>query len=86
MLALIVTVSVLTASLLRKDLMGLDTSDPVDTVLHDILKFGDDDDTGVTIKGLPPLVEDPTPPAPPVPSNTEDSEGLDPSPSEAPPF
>lgn len=86
MLALIFVVTVLTVSLLRKDMMGVDTSQPVDTVLHEILKFGDTDE-GVTIKGLPPLVEDlreTTPP--PAPTNIENSEGSSPFPSEEPPF
>lgn len=91
MLALIVAVGVLTVSLLRKDMMGVDTSKPVDTILHDLLKFGDDDETGVTIEGLPPMVEENLldEPAPPAPTNTEDSESSEdasPSPLEAPPF
>jgi hypothetical protein len=85
MLALLFVVGVLTVSLLRKDLIGLDTSQPVDTVLHSIFKFSDEDESGVTIKGLPPLIEGDQREEvnAPEPSNEEDPAAF---PPEAPPF
>lgn len=85
MLALIFVVGLLTVSLLRKDLIGVDTSEPVDTVLYEILKFEEDDDSGVTVKGLPPVVEENWRDEvnTPEPSNNDEAA---PSPPEAPPF
>ncbi len=58
MLVLIAGVTVVLLSLLRKDQFGVDTSEPIETPLHRMLDFGgDEDDTGVTIEGLPPAIE-----------------------------